>query len=172
MQNNNSLMQDNFPCWLVCNLNHKNAGGGHVEGAGAMTDGFFDEPTSNVEQADSVAHAALYDDASFNCTDCHLRSFGSRNASAVLIDVLEIAPVGVSVVGISAVTWDDERELRVHVVESGGEGLWRHRGKAADFTYARTLAKGILPDVGETCGQSEFGQPVAFKEGHTVYVNH
>ena len=92
-----------------------------------MTDGFFDEPTSSVEHADSVAHAALYDDASFYRADCHLRGFGCRNGGAVLFDVAENAPVGGGSICIHAVTWDDKRKLRIHVVESGGEGLWRHR---------------------------------------------
>ena len=66
------LMQDNFPCGSLCNLNHKNAGGGHAEGAGALTDGFFDEPPPCVKDTYSVIGAALNGDAAVACTYLHV----------------------------------------------------------------------------------------------------
>ena len=124
-------MYDDFPGWAVGYLHHVDACGGQAEGAGAVAGGFGYEPSSGVEDTDAVAGAALDGDASLNCADCGLRGFGCRNAGTVLFDVAEIAPVWVGSIGIAAVARDDKQELKINIIESAPEGLWRRGGKAA-----------------------------------------
>ena len=158
-------MYDDFPGRAVGYLHHVDACGGQAEGAGTVAGGFGYEPSTGVEDADAVAGAALEGDASFNCADCGLWGFGCRNAGTVLFDVAEIAPVGVGSIGIPTVTRDDKQELKINIIESAPEGLWRRGGKAAYCLDAPAPVKGTSPDIGKAGWQSELGKIDAFAEG-------
>ena len=157
-------MYDDFPGRVVGYLDHVDACGGQAECTGAVAGGFGYEPSAGVEDADAAAGAALEGDASLNCADCHLRGFGCWNASAVLYDVAEIAPVGVGSIGIPTVTRDDKQEPIIQIIERPVD-IWRRGGKAAQCLEAPATVNGIFPDMGKAGWQCELGKMEAITEG-------